>query len=338
MALPAHGLTATPFAHALHFTTSANLSCRSSSLSSRSYMRHAERAVRSPLINPPSTHPRQRQAEDGEVNVATIIDGSLVGQGSASGVAATAVFIVVRQPTTSGSSPAFRCTNTGITSKCCNRCFDFASCSKTEPANARPYLRAALCRIALTWLGKRNDMPLRMAFCWTAAGVRPNAFAAATTDPSLARRFSMRRSMVVHRAPSFPSCLVVMVVTSMTAAHDVPRRLIRGCPVHQASCGLYVLCICCYMSERRSGRGEPDLSAAIQVPLGTSLAASAWLLPTYCDPGGTVRKQAPAGRFAGRRSGPLVQLVIGIQAGNDGGCAAVVTLNQDVTEVTSWLT
>jgi hypothetical protein len=47
---------------------------------------------------------------------------------------------------------------------------------------------------------RRNAMPLRMAFCWTAAGVRPSTFATSVTAArSLARRFSLRRSAVVHR-------------------------------------------------------------------------------------------------------------------------------------------
>jgi hypothetical protein len=68
-------------------------------------------------------------------------------------------------------------------------------------------------------LTRRNAMPLRMAFCCTAAGVRPNAFATAVTGVrSLARRFSLRRSAVVHRSAKCAGRpLVVMLVTSMTA-------------------------------------------------------------------------------------------------------------------------
>jgi hypothetical protein len=47
---------------------------------------------------------------------------------------------------------------------------------------------------------RRNAIPLRLAFRWTAAGVRRNASAAAAIAVrSLARRFSLRRSAVVHR-------------------------------------------------------------------------------------------------------------------------------------------
>jgi hypothetical protein len=78
-------------------------------------------------------------------------------------------------------------------------------------------------------------MPLRMAICWTAPGVRPDAFAAAMTDPYLARRFSSRGSTVVHErrelgrgvtvAKTYNLHYVLVRVTMSSATRIVDRPL-----------------------------------------------------------------------------------------------------------------
>jgi hypothetical protein len=60
--------------------------------------------------------------------------------------------------------------------------------------------RCVVLRLRARRTHRRNAMPLRTAFCWTAAGVRPSVFATSLIAArSLARRFSVRRSAVVHK-------------------------------------------------------------------------------------------------------------------------------------------
>jgi hypothetical protein len=60
--------------------------------------------------------------------------------------------------------------------------------------------RCVVSRLRARGTHRRNAMPLRTAFCWTAAGVRPSVFATSVIAArSLAKRFSVRRSVVVHK-------------------------------------------------------------------------------------------------------------------------------------------
>src|SRR5215470_17014112 len=54
------------------------------------------------------------------------------------------------------------------------------------------------------FLAARNEIPARIAFCWTAAAVRPSWRATSLVGvPALASCFKVRSSPALHEAPSF---------------------------------------------------------------------------------------------------------------------------------------
>jgi hypothetical protein len=54
-------------------------------------------------------------------------------------------------------------------------------------------------------------MPLRIAFCWTAAAVRPKAFAASAAVPLLANFFRVFSSLALQEAPSLDGRLAIII-------------------------------------------------------------------------------------------------------------------------------
>jgi hypothetical protein len=58
---------------------------------------------------------------------------------------------------------------------------------------------------------ERNEIPERIAFCWTAAGVLPRVLAACMAVPSFASFFKVLSSLELHEAPSFDGRLAIQV-------------------------------------------------------------------------------------------------------------------------------
>jgi hypothetical protein len=58
---------------------------------------------------------------------------------------------------------------------------------------------------------ERNEIPERIAFCWTAAGVLPRVLAACIAVPSLASFFRVFNSLALHEAPSLDGRLAIQV-------------------------------------------------------------------------------------------------------------------------------
>lgn len=60
------------------------------------------------------------------------------------------------------------------------------------------------------WL-LRNEIPVRIAFCCTAAAVRPKAFAACAAVPLLASFFSVLSSLALQEAPSLEGRFAIII-------------------------------------------------------------------------------------------------------------------------------
>ena len=60
------------------------------------------------------------------------------------------------------------------------------------------------------WL-LRNEIPVRIAFCCTAAAVRPRAFAACAAVPLLASFFSVLSSLALQEAPSLEGRFAIII-------------------------------------------------------------------------------------------------------------------------------
>src|SRR5581483_1078334 len=60
------------------------------------------------------------------------------------------------------------------------------------------------------WL-LRNEMPVRIAFCWTAAAVRPRAFAACAAVPLAASFFRVLSSLALQEAPSLEGRFAIII-------------------------------------------------------------------------------------------------------------------------------
>lgn len=59
---------------------------------------------------------------------------------------------------------------------------------------------------------ERNEIPERIAFCWTAAGVLPRVLAACMAVPSLASFFRVLSSLALQEAPSFEGRLAIQIL------------------------------------------------------------------------------------------------------------------------------
>ena len=73
------------------------------------------------------------------------------------------------------------------------------------------------CLRAPDFLAARKEIPARMAFCWTAAAVRPSSRATALVGvPALASCFRVRSSPALQEEPSFEGRFAISLLSNHT--------------------------------------------------------------------------------------------------------------------------
>jgi hypothetical protein len=75
--------------------------------------------------------------------------------------------------------------------------------------------RRYFCLRPPDFLAARKEIPARMAFCWTAAAVRPSWRATSLVGvPALASCFKLRNSPALHEEPSFEGRFAISLISN----------------------------------------------------------------------------------------------------------------------------